>query len=76
MATSSVGAGISLADLEANPDPILAALRADEPVSFVPALDMWLVTRWDDVAFLEDHPELFTAATSPSFLARALGQIC
>lgn len=40
---------------------------------FVPALDMWLVTRWDDVVFVDEHPELFTAATEPSFLARALG---
>jgi cytochrome P450 len=49
-------------------------MRADEPVCFVPALDMWLVTRWDDVVHIEAHPELFTAATEPSFLARALGQ--
>lgn len=66
-------ASITLADLEADPDPILAALRAEQPVAFVPALGMWLVTRWDDVAFVEAHPELFSAATEPSFLARALG---
>lgn len=40
---------------------------------WVPSLEMWLVTRWDDVAEVEAHPELFTAATEPSFLARALG---
>lgn len=65
---------VSLADLESDPDPILARLRANAPVCFVEALDMWLVTRWDDVAFIEAHPELFSAATEPSFLARALGQ--
>jgi cytochrome P450 len=64
---------ITLEQLEADPDPVLARLRRDAPVAFVPALDMWLVTRWDDVAYLDDHPELFTAATEPSFLARALG---
>ena len=64
---------ISLAELEADPDPILARLRADAPVCFVESMDMWLVTRWDDVAFIEEHPETFTAATEPSFLARALG---
>lgn len=64
---------ITLADLEADPDPILARLRAEEPVAWVPALEMWLVTRWDDVVHLEEHPEDFTAATEPSFLARALG---
>lgn len=67
------GTGIDLAALEADPDPILADLRAHEPVAWVPALDMWLVTRWDDVAHMEAHPEVFSAATDPSFLARALG---
>lgn len=69
----SLGEDITLADLEADPDPIMTRLRHDEPVCWVPALEMWLVTRWDDVAHMEAHPELFTAATDPSFLARALG---
>lgn len=72
-AGSGANSNISLAELEADPDPILARLRAEAPVCFVPSLEMWLVTRWDDVAFMEDHPELFSAATEPSFLARALG---
>ena len=70
----SLGASLSLDALEGDPDPVLAQLRAEEPVCFVPALDMWLVTRWDDVATMEASPEVFTAATEPSFLARALGR--
>lgn len=70
----SIGASISLTDLELDPDPILARLRAEAPVCFVDALDMWFVTRWDDVATMEASPEIFTAATEPSFLARALGR--
>lgn len=70
----SIGTDITLTDLEADPDPILARLRAEEPVTWVLAMEMWLVARWDDVVYIEDHPELFTAATEPSFLARALGQ--
>jgi len=70
----TLGSSISLAHLEADPDPILARLRAEEPVAWVPAMEMWLVTRWDDVVYMEEHPELFSAATEPSFLARALGQ--
>ncbi len=58
---------------EADPEPLLAELRAEAPVCHVPELGMWLVTRWDDVAHIEAHPELFTAATEPSWLARALG---
>ena len=68
-----IGSEITLADLEADPEPILARMRAAEPVCRVPSMDMWLVTRWDDVAYMEARPELFSAATDPSFLARALG---
>ncbi len=64
---------ITLAALETDPDPILAALRRDQPVAFVDALDMWLVTRWDDVETMENDPSTYSAATEPSFLARALG---
>ena len=70
----SLGASITLAELEADPYPALARLRADEPVSFVPDLDMWLVTRWDDVEFVNAHPELFTSATEPSWLNTVLGR--
>ena len=68
-----IGSEITLAELEADPDPILARMREIEPVCWVPSMDMWLVTRWEDVAHMEAHPELFSAATDPSFLARALG---
>jgi cytochrome P450 len=64
---------ITMELLEADPDVVLAHLRKTEPVAWVPALDMWLVTRWDDVAELEADPERFTAATEPSFLVRTLG---
>ena len=64
---------ITLAELEDDPYPILAEMRANDPVCWVPALQMFFVTRWDDVASIEDDPELFTAATEPSFLARTLG---
>jgi cytochrome P450 len=71
----TVGHGdeLSLSDLERDPDPLLARMRAEEPVCWVPALDMYLVTRWDDVAAMEADPDRFTAATEPSFLARTLG---
>lgn len=67
------GDDITLEDLERDPNPVLADLRRHQPVCWVPAVDMWLVTRWDDVHHVDAHPDLFTAATEPSFLARALG---
>jgi cytochrome P450 len=65
---------ISLADLEADPHPILAALREDHPVCHVPGMDMWLVTRWDDVVYVCEHPEIFSANTDPSWLRQCLGE--
>jgi cytochrome P450 len=39
-----------------NPFDILAAARREQPVFYVPALDLWVVTRYDDVlAVLKDH---------------------
>ena len=39
-----VGSSVTLADLEADPHPVLARLRMHEPVSWLPALGGWLVT--------------------------------
>ncbi len=70
----TVGETLTLADLERDPDGILARLRREEPVSWIPSMKMWLVTRWADVEYVDNHPELFSARTEPSFLARALGR--
>lgn len=70
----TIGTSITLADLELDPYPHLARLRADEPVSFVPDLGMWLVTRWDDVQLVHDRPDLYTSATEPSWLNTVLGR--
>ena len=65
---------ITLADLEADPHPILADLRELAPVTYVPSIDMWLVTRWDDVVYVCENPGLFTANTDPSWLRECLGE--
>ncbi len=70
----SFAATVTAEDLDRDPDPILARLREEEPVAWIPALQMWFVTRWDDVQAMEDQPEIFSAATEPSFLARTLGE--
>lgn len=68
-----IATDLTLADLEGDHDNILKSLRDHEPVCWVPALEMWLVTRWEDIEYVDSHPELFSAATEPSFLRRALG---
>ncbi len=55
-----LGASARLRDLEDDPHGLLARLREREPVSYLPALGGWLVTRYDlAVAVLRD-PVTFT----------------
>ncbi|MFL5685015.1 MAG: cytochrome P450 [Chloroflexota bacterium] len=69
---------ITLAELEADPSPVLASLRERAPVAWIPALDGWLVTRRDlciDVMrdatrFTVDDPRFSTArVVGPSMLS-------
>ena len=64
----SVGTEITLEQLEADPYPVYAQLRNEEPVCFVEAVGLWLVTRWDDVQYVDKTPDLFTGETDPSTL--------
>jgi cytochrome P450 len=73
-----LGAAVTLADLDADPHPLLARLRQHEPVSWLPALGGWLVTRRDlalrvlrdSAAFTVDDPRFSTArVVGPSMLS-------
>jgi cytochrome P450 len=73
-----VGATATVADLEDDPHPLLARLRAAEPVSWLPALGGWLVTSRDlaqrvmrdAAAFTVDDPRFSTArVVGPSMLS-------
>ncbi|MEU0945294.1 cytochrome P450 [Streptomyces canus] len=73
-----LGAAITPAELAGDPHPRLAELRAHEPVSWLPSLNGWLVTRRDlalDVmrdaeAFTVDDPRFSTARiVGPSMLS-------
>jgi cytochrome P450 len=69
----SVGAEISVEQLESDPYPIYKQLRAEEPVCFVESVGLWLVTRWDDVQHVDRSPDVFTGETEPSTLRRTFG---
>jgi cytochrome P450 len=56
----SIGAGVRLEELELDPHPLLARLREREPVSWVPALNGWLVTRRDIALRAMRDPATFT----------------
>jgi cytochrome P450 len=67
--THPLGANLTLEQLELDPHPALARLRESEPVSWVPILDGWLVTRYDlavqvmrdATRFTVDDPRFSTA---------------
>jgi cytochrome P450 len=67
------GEQIGLEDLERDPYPIYTRLRDEEPVSWVPAVQLWLVTRYEDVRTVDLSPDVFSAATEPSTLNRTMG---
>jgi cytochrome P450 len=73
-----IGGSVTLAALEADPHPGLAQLRRQEPVSWLPALGGWLVTRRDLAvevmrdasSFTVDDPRFSTAqVVGPSMLS-------
>ena len=73
-----LGAAVTLSELDQDPHPALARLRAAEPVSWLPSLEGWLVTRHDLVlaamrdaqTFTVDDPRFSTAqVVGPSMLS-------
>jgi cytochrome P450 len=72
-ASAEYARSITVADLEADPYPVYAWLRAEAPVCFVPAVGLWFVTRYDDVEYVVTNPALFTAEMSDSPVDRTFG---
>src|SRR5438445_2924646 len=79
MTAFPIGASATVDELEADPHPLLARLREHEPVSWLPALDAWLVTRRDFAlqamrdaeTFTVDDPRFSTGrVVGPSMLTR------
>ena len=75
-----LGAAVTVEQLEGDPHALLAALREAEPVSWLPAIGGWLVTRRDLAltamrdagAFTVQDPRFTTAqVVGPSMLSLA-----
>ncbi|CAL9499842.1 cytochrome P450 [Streptomyces sp. enrichment culture] len=52
-----------------DPYPVYARARREEPVFFSPALDAWVVTRYEDVRTVLGNPKAYSLATVPDSLA-------
>lgn len=67
------GEAITLAELEQDPYPVYARLRAEQPVAWVPVAHATFITRWDDVVRVARDAETFSAAVHDSPLTEAIG---
>jgi cytochrome P450 len=70
---SPLGATVTLDQLEHDPHPTLAKLREHEPVSWIPPLEGWLVTRYDLVLEAMRDPAAFTVDDPRFSTARVIG---
>jgi cytochrome P450 len=68
-----LGAAVTLAELDGDPHPLLARLRAREPVSWLPALGAWLVTRRDLAVAVMRDPARFTVDDPRFSTAQVVG---
>ncbi|MET8824519.1 cytochrome P450 [Streptomyces sp. NPDC004610] len=71
--TYPLGAGLTLSGLADDPHPLLARLRAAEPVSWVAALGGWLVTRRDLAVAVMRDADTFTVDDPRFSTARVVG---
>jgi cytochrome P450 len=65
MSTAAFAETITVEALEDDPYAIYARLRQGPP-AFIPSVNVWMLTRWDDVEYAGAHPELFSAETPSS----------
>jgi cytochrome P450 len=68
-----VGAAATLEELESDPHPLLARLREREPVSWLPALQGWLITRRDLALQAMRDAETFTVDDPRFSTGRVVG---
>jgi len=68
-----IGASVTVAELAADPHPVLARLREAEPVSWLPAVGGWLVSRADLADSVLRDPGAFTVDDPRFTTARVVG---
>ena len=67
-------ATVSLAELSRDPYPIYAALRAEQPVAWIPELESWLVTRYHDIRSVLLDSANFVTGTPRSLIYKTFGE--
>ena len=70
---SSIGASVTPGALALDPYPIYARMQAEEPISWVPSLNMYYVVRYDHVQAMLTEPARFAVGTEHSTLFDTFG---
>lgn len=68
-----VGREITLAELNRDPYPAFARLREREPISWIPALNMWYVVGYEDVRTALLDPTRMTTVSAQSTIVDTFG---
>jgi cytochrome P450 len=68
-----VGATVRLHDLDKDPYPILRRLQEEEPVSWIPEINLWFVTRRADINAILKDADTFTTQSPASPILDAFG---
>lgn len=68
-----VGAAVNLEELSRDPYPVYGLLQAREPISWIEALGMWYVTRYEDVRAILMDSHNFTTACEKSLIFDTFG---
>lgn len=66
-------AGLDPDELDRDPYPTWARMRAEAPVVFAPWAELWFVTRWDDCLAIGTDADGFRGATDHPTLDRVFG---
>ena len=68
-----IGHEITLAELDSNPYPAFARLREREPISWIPAVNMWYVVGYEDVRTALLDTARMTTASAQSMIFDTFG---
>jgi len=67
-------AAVTVEQLDADPYPVFARIRAVQPVAYVPCVDLWWAVTWDAVEEVASDHRRFAAKPIPSPIDRTFGE--
>ena len=72
--TAAMLDALTIDQLVSDPYPVYAALRRDQPVAWIPPLNMWWVTRYEDVRAVLLNEDEFSTGTPASLIFDTFGE--